>query len=609
MMPEHSRDLLGWAWRRSYAGLSAIGIFSIFINLLKLATPIYLLQLLDRVIASRSHETLIMLTVITLLAIFTGILLEITRRQMFVRWGIWIERILGPTLFTYGFSKQSGHSPKTAKMLRDVNSMRSFVSGKGVVAWLDVAWCPLFIALIFLIAPPLGYIVLIGVIVTVVLGWMNELVTRESRDAAYMARREDREWVSSAERHQETIGSLGMAASLAERWSRSAFSRLDEGVRTRTANIYFESTMRFVGRCVRIGVLGVGVWMVIDEVLTLGAVFAANVLGRMAYSLAERAMQKWREMSTAITAYQRIKNSLGQDGTRPLSEPESDTPLTLAIDKVSYRYPNQPLSIFRGIDIVVNPGEVLCVIGPSAAGKTTFVRLVSGLIASRSGKIRLGDVDVYRLQQEFSSKRYVGHLPQYVGLFQGTVRENIAGMMDGDIDSVVAAAKLVKIHDTILTLPHGYDTEISEDEPLLSAGQRKKIALARAFYGEPPLIVLDEPSPHLDNSSRSALRAAILALKAKGSVIVVTTQTKSLSRIADKVLLFTDSKYKVLQTAEEIAALRARKTGRQRDDKQKVKLNNKGGKERQQKHRTNSKSSNTDIKSNNKDSRIIHLKQ
>ncbi len=559
------RNALHRAWRRSYAGLAAIGVFSTFINLLKLATPIYLLQVLDRVIASRSHETLLMLTALTLVAIVTGVALEIVRHRMLMAWGDWIERRFAPVLFAGAFDRAAETRPAASSILRDVATLRAFVAGRGLTAWLDVVWAPFFIACVLLIAPVLGAIVVCAVILTVVLGTLNELITRTSRDATFSAGKEGREWVVAAERNQETVATLGMATNLAGHWSRSATSRLDAGLSTRSTTMYFESAMRLVGRCLRIGVLAVGIWLVIGQSLTLGAVFAAGVLGRMAYSLVERAMMRWRDMARAGKAYRQIKACLQRDAARPVSVPRSDA-APLVIDNLSYRHPNQRASLFRGMTVTVKPGEVLCVIGPSAAGKSTFTRLASGFISPREGNIRLGEVEVFRLQQ-VNGAQYVGYLPQSITLFSGTVRENIAAMATGDLAQVMDAARRAGVHETILKLPAGYDTEIGDGEPLLSAGQRKKLALARAFYGAPPLIVLDEPYPHLDNVSRAALRAAIAELTAKGSIVIVTTQTKPLSRIADKVILFTRSRYKILQTAEEIAALRRRRSASGDSDK------------------------------------------
>ncbi len=547
-------DVLRTAWRKSYAGLAAIGVFSIFINILKLATPLYVLQLLDRIVASRSHETLVMLTMMVLVAIVSSILLEVIRRRMFIHWGTWIERSFGPQLFAVGLQKDLGQVPSSSSMLRDISTIRSFVSGTGLIAWLDIIWAPLFVGCVFLISPPLAYIVLTAVLITLTLGTVNELTTRNSRDITYKARKDDREWISSAERNRETVGSLNMAANLAKRWSRSAFARLDEGMRSQILNIYFAAAMRFVRQCLRILVLGFGLWLVINQELTLGAVIAASVVGRIAYSLVENAMLKWREMMTAKRAYGRIKTFLGKDNSYQVSMSQTNVPVPLFIEQVSYRYPNQAASVFRGITVTVNPGEVLCVIGQSAMGKTTFSRLVTGLISPRSGKIRLGDVDVSRLPQQ-STRRDIGYLPQDITLFQGTVRENIARMAEGHINRVIRAAKRAGVHETILKLPEAYDTEIVENEPLLSAGQRKSIAIARAYYASPALIVMDEPTPHLDEPARLALFATIARWKRKGIIVVLTTQSNELSRFADKVILLKSSKLDILQTPEDVAAL------------------------------------------------------
>jgi ATP-binding cassette subfamily C protein len=543
-------DTLRSAWHKSYPGLISVGVFSVVINILRLATPLYILQILDRVIASRSLETLFMLSVITLIAIVCGVLLEVVRRRMLMHWGYWIERSFAPALFAAGLKKGNEQDLASSKILRDVGTVSSFVSGQGLIAWLDIIWAPIFIGCVFLISPALASIVLIGSLVALALGTGNELITRDSRNATLKAGRDDRELLASAERNRESIGSLGMVHNITRHWSRSAFARLDESKRTRTINVYFTAAMRLVGHFVRIGIYGVGIWLVIDQVLTIGSVIAASILGRTAYSLVQNAMLRWRRMVTAKRAYRQMKVSLLKDTTKRVSRSSISEPLPLVLEKVAYRYPGQPKSVIRNIQLTVQPGEFLCVLGPSASGKTTFSRLISGLIAPRSGKIRLGDIDVYRLQQD-STHRDIGYLPQEISLFQGTVRENIAGMADGDINLVVEAAKLAGIHQVILNLPAGYDTEIVDKEPLMSAGQRKCIAVARAFYGTPPLIIMDEPIPHLDYPTRKTLMTSLMQLKSKGSIIILTTQRKLLAKNADMILSFSPKKGFTLQTRKE----------------------------------------------------------
>jgi PrtD family type I secretion system ABC transporter len=549
--PKSFGDPLRLAWRKSYLGLTIIGIFSVFINLLKLTIPLYVLQILDRVVASRSIETLVMLTAITVTAIFCAVLLEIIRRRMFIHWGSWIEFRFGPTLFTAGLKTVTGQTPTTSKLIRDIGTVRSFVSGTGLIAWLDAIWAPLFIVCTYLISPILGYIVFIACLLALILGVLNEYITRDSREATYKARQGDRDWIDSAERNQETVESLNMAMNFADRWSSNAFTKLDQGMRGQNFHLYFAAAMILIARFLRVAVFGVGIWLVINQSLTLGSVIAVNVLGRIAYSLVQNAMLRWREVVTAKRAYSRIKSSLHKLSETRVSLPIALNDVALTIENVRYRYPGKASSILRNISLVLNPGELLVVVGPSASGKTTFSRLAAGLLPPRDGNVRLGDVDVFRLQQR-SQCNEIGKLSQDITLFPGTVRENIARMSDGEMDRVIQAAKYAGIHDTIIDLPAGYDTEIGENEPLLSFGQRKGLALARAFYGEPLLVVLDEPIPHLDNQAHSKLLNGIRELNKKGTIIILTTQSNSLCKYADKVLVLDDFKHHLLKTQKDI---------------------------------------------------------
>lgn len=560
--------LLRTMWRQSYPGLAAMGVFSVVFNILRLSTAIYALQVLDRVVSSRSIETLVMLTVIVLVAVLAATLLGIIRRVMFLNWGGWIERQLGPHMFEIGIA-QASETRSPSSLLRDVGTLRSFVAGPGLVSWIDVCFAPLFFAVVFIISPQMGVIVLTAAGLILILGIWNELATRKSRSAAYAAGVDDGGVVKAVERNRETVGSLSMGSNFAEMWYRSATERLDESDRTRKTNIYFRGAMVFVRRCLRIAVLAFGVWLVIEGSITIGAVIASYYVGRTGFSLVQSAMERWRDMINARRSYAQIRTALKQHETVHVSMGRSQLPVPLVYDNVSYRYPKQGNALFRNINVTVSPGEALYVIGPSAVGKTTFARLTAGVMKPTSGQtsaghIRLGDVGVHRLVQSGQSN-CVGYLPQHIQLFNGTIRENIARMSSGDMDLVVEAAKLVGIHDAIIQLPQGYDTVISEDEPLLSAGRRKCLALARAFYGWPSLIVLDEPEPHLDRQQRMKVNAAIQSLKAQGAIVVVTTQLKPPTlTIAQKVLLFENGKTTVLEGTDKIATLRRQKSSNSR---------------------------------------------
>ncbi len=537
----------------------------------QISCSIYLLQILDNVIASRSYETLNMLTIIILLTILFGLLLELTRRQILISWGSWIERFFGPILLASGLKKGDSYTMRTTNILRDVKIMRSFVVGKAFIAWLDLIWAPVFVVAIFMISPPLSYVLAFGTMTALLLAIIDERIARKAQITTYKAGRDDQDWIAAAERNHETLGSLNVVTNFVRRWHNTAFVRLDETMRARLVNIYFETMVYAIGIFVRITSIVISVGFVIREEMSVGMMVAVNLLVHVSFNIAQEAANRWRDVMLAKNSYMRVKAALKRNTeTTPVSIPKSDQPVPLIIEDVSYRYPNQPKHIFKKLNLTLNPGDALFVIGPSASGKTTFSRLVSGLLAPRSGNIRLGDVSVYQFQKN-TVLRAIGNLAQDTTLFRGSVRENIASMSEGDINKVIKAAKMAGVHDIILMLPDGYDTFIVEYEPLLSSGQRKAIALARAFYDNPALIVLDEPIPHLDKSTRSALFKTFEQLKAEGTVLVVTTQSKVPSKYADKVIMFDgDQGYKVFLSQEEIESLRSSNRGRRKHHQKKT---------------------------------------
>lgn len=547
------QDILRNAWMQSRPGLYSIALFSVFINLLKLAVPLYILNILDRVVSSGSLETLGMLSIITFIAVVSGVLLEVVRRRMFLAWGSWIETLLGPSLFKAGM-RRGNSKLNSISALRDLSTVSSFISGSAILAWLDVIWAPLFITVIFLVAPQLGYIVVIACLIAFALGTANEFFTRNSRNASFKAGKANTAWLSITDREPETACSLNQLNGLTDLWSRDMADRYHEGIRTRVTNLNYAAAIQLVGRFVRIGVFGVGVWLVIQDTLTIGAVIAANILGRITYAIVSSAMIKWRQLILAKRAYDQIKLGLRKETTEPVTLPEYFSSPSLVIDNIAYRYPEQAASVLRRISVNLVPGELLCLLGPSASGKTTFCRLASGFMRARSGKILLGDVDIYHLQQN-SDVREVGYFPQEYSLFQGTVRDNIAGMPRNSIRKVVKSARLVGIHETILKLPKGYDTEITDRDPLLSVGQRKAIAIARTFYGYPSLVVLDEPFAHLDSELQISLVLGLNKMRSKGGIVVMSTQDMPLTRIADKALILENGKHRLLSTPEELEKL------------------------------------------------------
>jgi PrtD family type I secretion system ABC transporter len=552
-------DVFDALWRRSYVGLGVVLVFSVVINIVELTAPLYVLQVFDRVLSSKSGPTLIMLTVIAVVAILAGGALKLVRRLMLAHWGSWIYSGFGPYLFEIGFRRTSRTYSKAAEatssryLLRDLDAIRSFVSGSGLIAWMDVIWAPVFTAVVFLISPSIGFIVVVCQVTTIILVVINERAVEPEDGRADTL--DDRHWLASAEQNRDTVAPLGMSGNLADVWSRSANERLAEKRRVATINVCFAEGMRFTTRILRVAIIGYGVWLVINDITTVGAVVAAAYLGRMAYSLVDSAISRLGELRYVVYSYTRIRRVIKQENRIASLNLESDLRASLMLEDVSFRYAGESASTFRDVNVEVAPGEALYVIGPTAAGKTTFSRVATGLLKPRSGYVRLGDINVHSLIQSRETCR-IGYLPQSIHLFSGTIRQNIARMNEGDFGLVVEAAKLAGIHDFIVQCPDGYDTMVSEDDPRLSAGTRKEIALARAFYGWPSLVVLDEPESHLDRSGRSALNSAIRRLKAKGVILIVTTQSMTKARrLADKIILLEDARANLITARDEIEVL------------------------------------------------------
>ena len=548
------------AWRASRWGLACVVVFTTVFNLLKFASPLYLLQVLDRVPASRSIETLIMLTIAVVIAISCGLALDVVRQRMMVRWGVWIERQFGPRMVHRGLAdgRAAEQAAEIGRALGDVTKLRLFVTGT-MLSWLDVMFAPLFFFGIFLIHPLLGVIGVVSLALLLILGVIHDWLTREPRRASSDAYRETTALVQAAERNRESVGALSMAPSITDRWQRTSSSRLEERERIAGRQALLRTLMKGLGQFLRIAMIAVGIWLVVVGPLTLGGIFAARVMAGFGYALAERAVRNYRNLRETITAYESVKQSLTDEDVVRASLLPGTTEAPLVLDDVNFRHRGQRNDLYRHVSLTLAPGELLVVNGTAGTGKTTFSRLLVGLLQPRHGQVRLGEVNIARLPDHVRAK-LVGYMPQHTELFSGTVRENIARMGEGEMDKVIAAAKLVGVHDMIVHMAEGYDTVISGDTFGMSGSERKRLALARAFYDTPRLIVLDEPSANLDVSARRIMEAALKSLKANGASIVVTQSIHSsqITRLADRFLILGGKSHKVTDNLDKQAAKQAR---------------------------------------------------
>jgi ATP-binding cassette subfamily C protein/ATP-binding cassette subfamily C protein EexD len=552
----HLTDVL----RRCRYGLIAVFAFSLGINLLVLTTSIYMLQVYDRVLPGRSIETLIYLTLITAGALAAMAVLEVMRSRILVRLGIWIDRTLSPTLFGRGLENAVRGLTYRTEPLRDLATLRAYLGGAGIMALFDAPWMPIFLAFIFLLHPLLGFLALGGAVVLIVLALTNNVLTAESLKRANAASSAGYRGAEAAFRNAEVIDGMGMAPALMRRWDAINGDVLRLQAHTSDMAGLINGCAKSLRMFLQVGVLGVGAWLVLRQELTAGCMIAASIIMSRALAPVEQAIGSWKQTTGARDAWKRLSNLFQLPPIHPPSMPLPRPKGYLTIENVIYTPSGARHPILRGISVSLAAGEALAVVGPSAAGKSTLARLIVGLAQPQHGFIRLDGADVFAWNR-LHFGHHVGYLPQDVELFPGTVRENIARMEDGDPSDIVAAATMAAVHDIILRLPNGYDTEIGEQGAILSGGQRQRIALARAIYRRPRLLVLDEPNASLDASGEEALNRAIAAMRADGSTIVVIAHRPSLMAHIDQVLVLHEGRMQLVGTRERVLAQLSRPQG------------------------------------------------
>lgn len=525
------------ALRACRGAFGIIMVFSLAINLLTLATPLYMMQVFDRVLGSRSGDTLVMLTLITVLAIGVLALLEAIRAQMLVRVGTWLDDRLGPTVFSGALRAALRSDPaRAAQGLRDLGTVRGFIAGPTVTPLLDAPWAPIFIVALFALHPMLGLVGLGGGIVLFGLGFMNEIVTKQPLRRANLAASKTHQRAEAALRNAEVIRAMGMGEGVLRLWRRDSAGAHEAQRAAGTRGGMILAFSKFFRLLVQTVILGVGAWLVIHQEASAGAMFAASFLLGRALSPVENAIGTWRSLVAARLAHRRLDELVtalpdegkGMELPRPVGE--------LAVERLVFVPPGAEEPTLRGVTFELNPGEVLGIIGPSAAGKSTLARLIAGTWTPTAGKVRLDGADI-GVWHDSGGSQHIGYLPQDIELFAGTVRDNIARLGDANPTAVIEAAKLVGLHELIMRLPRGYNSEIGEAGLRLSGGQRQRIGLARAVFGKPRLVVLDEPNASLDHEGEEALHHAIARLKEAGTTVVMIAHRPSVLGLADKLLV------------------------------------------------------------------------
>ncbi len=515
----------------------AVGVFSFFINALMLTVPLYMLQVYDRVLASRSEQTLLMLTVVAVGLLATYGLLELTRQRVLVRVGNRLDGQLNtPLLQAMLADRVGGHGGSRSQPIRDLDAVRGFLTGPGLMSFFDAPWTPLYIAVIFLFHPVLGFVALAGAVVLFALAVLNEWVTRKPLTESSRISVNANGFMETSLRNAEAIQAMGMLPGLLKEWLQRHEVALALQERASDRAGIMTATAKVVRQVLQVAILGVGAYLAVRQIITPGVMIAASIVMGRALAPIEMAINSWRNFVSSRAAFGRLKAIMGQTHRAPTQKKLPKPTGRLSVEGIVAAPPGVQGPVLNGISFDLAKGEVLGMIGPSAAGKSTLARLLVGVWAPMAGRVRLDGVDVYQWHSEELGP-HVGYLPQDVELFDGNLWKNIARFSEPDHEMVVAAAQRAGVHELILRLANGYDTVIGEGGNILSGGQRQRIALARALYGDPAFVVLDEPNSNLDGEGEEALRRAIAALKEAGKTVVIVAHRPSVISIVDKLLV------------------------------------------------------------------------
>ncbi|WNZ00162.1 Alkaline protease secretion ATP-binding protein AprD [Sulfurospirillum sp. 'SP'] len=529
-----------------------VGVFSFFINLLQLTSPLYMLQLYDRVMVSRSESTLWFLTLLIVVLFATMAILEMVRSRVLVRVGNKLDNLLSDRIFESVFKLANKMPGKASSMpLNDLTQIRQFMTGNGLFAFFDTPWMPIYIFVLFLFHPYFGFFAIFAGAVLTVFAIMNENTTKVKLAEANKLSRDSNVFVDASLRNAEVIHALGMQSSMKKIWQKKYYGFLNAQMIASDnagfwANISKSARMLFQSL-----ILGLGGYLAIKAELSPGMMIAGSIIMGRALAPLDLMIGTWKGFSNARSAYERLDGLLNEF-------PEVDKPMELPAPKgelllegVVVVPPNAKQPSLKGISFQIQKGDVVGVIGPSAAGKSSLARAILGLWPLLQGKVRLDGADIAQWDKERLGS-YVGYLPQDIELFEGTISENICRFTEVDPVKVVEAAQMAGVHEMILRLPEGYDTQIGQGGATLSGGQRQRIGLARALYGDPVVVVLDEPNSNLDDVGEAALVEAIKALKQKETTVILITHRPSILQVTNKLALMQQGTLQMYGTTNEV---------------------------------------------------------
>ena len=545
---------LGEAFRRCRTGFIGIGLFGGLINLLMLTAPLFMLQVYDRVLPSHSMQTLVGLGILTVVLFSFQGLLDIVRARVLLRIGGSISEDLSARVYDalIRLPLKTGVRAGGLEPMRDLDQIRSFLSSAGPAAIFDLPWIPFYVGICFLFHPLIGFAALGGALILIGITLITEFVTRNFATSAASLAISRGALLEASRRNAEALQAMGMAAQLRRRFGVIN----DDYMRTQRHAADRTGTLAALSRVMRLMlqsfVLGIGAYLVINQEATAGVIIASSILVSRALAPVELAIANWKGFLAARHSRTRLTELLALLPARKVSLQLPRPRAALEIQSVAASPPGAGRVVLQDVSFDLKGGDGLGVIGPSASGKSSLARLLVGVWEPVRGKVRLDGAALDHWSPE-SLGKHIGYVPQNVELFSGTIAENIGRFgMTLRAEAVIAAANSAGVHDLILSLPEGYETEIGEAGTNLSAGQRQRIALARALYGDPFLVVLDEPHSNLDHDGEEALTSAIWGIRSRGGIVVVVAHRPSALAALDKVLVLGNGRQQAFGPKDEV---------------------------------------------------------
>jgi ATP-binding cassette subfamily C exporter for protease/lipase len=532
---------------------TAVFVFSAVINLLMLAPTVYMMQVSDRVMTSRNMMTLLMLTLLVLGIFVIMGTLEWARSRVLVRLGVQLDRRLGPRLLSLSHRFEIEKLGDGRRLLADLTQLRSFLTGYAVLALLDAPWAPIYLVVTLMIHPLLALVILGGTVVMVILTYITERAVRKPLADSNNSAAETSRFVATNMRHGEVIEAMGMFPMMLERWRQKQERHLtDQAVASDRAG-FVQGITKFVRMTNQSVAMGVGGFLFLSTDVSPSIVFAAMLLSSRISGPIESLLMTWSQLGTTTESWRRIDDALRHADHEysgvTLPPPKGE----VTLEGVFGGPPGVASPFVQSVNLKIPAGVIVAIVGSSASGKSTLVRLITGVWAPRMGTVRLDGADLRTWRREQLGP-YIGYLPQDVELIEGTVAENIARLGPLDSDRVIAAARAAGVHEMILQMADGYGTQVGANGAFLSGGQRQRIALARAMYGDPPLLVLDEPNANLDEAGELALDTALQAAKQRGQTVIIVSHRPIAIRNCDLILVMQDGQVLLYGPREQVMA-------------------------------------------------------